>query len=130
MGATPLRVLVVDDDAETLDLLSEVLKAQGHQVLAAPSGNAAIAGVDDATRPFHVAVVDWTMAGISGKDVIDYMRHASPATLCVIATGHTEGMVPDAYRQGNVVRILRKPFSLRNVAGAIAQVGRQARGLV
>ena len=127
--ASPLRVLVVDDDAATLELLVEVLSAQGHDVSAAPSGNAAIALVDDALRPFHVAVVDWTMAGIAGKDVIDYVRHVSPATLCVIATGHTEDMVPDAYKQGNVVRILRKPFSLRKAAGAIAAVGKQARGL-
>lgn len=74
---------------------------------------------------FDAAVVDWQMAGISGRDVIQHLRAVSPATRIFVSTGYGECMVSTASLEGLVEGVFRKPFSLGDLARAL----RSAKGL-
>ena len=49
MNAAPLKVLVVDDEPESLALLSRILTDEGYQVRPANSSSLALAAVESAT---------------------------------------------------------------------------------
>jgi CheY-like chemotaxis protein len=55
------RVLVVDDEAEVVDTLGEILSVLGYEVSSATTGEAAIASMGTA-RP-HVVLLDLMMPG-------------------------------------------------------------------
>ena len=61
------KVLVVDDDAVSLELMALLLAHEGHQVLRANDARAALEllSSDQAARP-DVLLVDLQMPGISG----------------------------------------------------------------
>jgi CheY-like chemotaxis protein/nitrogen-specific signal transduction histidine kinase len=67
-----LRVLVVDDEPDTLDLLRRVLGDSRAQVAAAPSVEAALATLDG-FEP-HVLISDVSMPGRDGYDLIRAVR--------------------------------------------------------
>ena len=112
-----MRILVVDDDAEIRGVLAEYLEAVGNEVVPAGSGREAI--VEISANSFDAAVVDWQMAGISGRDVIQHLRTLSPDTRIFVSTGYGESMVSTASLQGLVEGVFRKPFSLGDLARAL-----------
>ena len=74
-AAPPARILVVDDDADMLRLLSLRLKAAGHDVVAVGSAEAALAQLDIA-RP-QLVLSDVRLPGRDGLPCL---------TKCVAAT--------------------------------------------
>ncbi len=67
-----VRVLVVDDDADALRLLCEVLEAAGAEVVAVTSGEAALAAIAQDTP--DALVSDIGMPGMDGFDLIRQIR--------------------------------------------------------
>jgi DNA-binding response OmpR family regulator len=66
------QVLAVDDTPGNLQILSEVLSAEGYQVRVAVSGEAALASVA-ASRP-DLVLLDVRMPGISGLEVCRLLK--------------------------------------------------------
>lgn len=120
-----LRVLVVDDEPEIREVVCEYLEGLGHHVDAVGSGKQAIESLAMTLLPYDVAIVDWTMPGISGRDVVMDLQRKSPATVIIVATGKTDlGPVPGA--AATPVSVMRKPFSLRDLARALDAIRTQA----
>ncbi len=69
------RLLVVDDDAEILDLLDRGLKIEGFDVRVASDGEVALRAL--AKHPTDVVVLDVMMPGLDGLAVIQRIRQTS-----------------------------------------------------
>ena len=68
----PSRILVVDDNASNRDLLTRRLQRQGHTVLQAEDGAAALAMVEKET--LDLVLLDLIMPGLSGYDVLASLK--------------------------------------------------------
>ena len=64
------RVLIVDDEVDIREVVAEYLDALGHDVIPVGSGREAMDLIDRGGARFDIALVDWQMPGISGRDVI------------------------------------------------------------
>lgn len=114
------RVLIVDDEAEIRDVLSEYLEGRGHHVDTAASGREAIQAIETTPVTYDLALVDWTMPGISGRDVLAEIARRSPNTRLLVATGKVEGVqLPGA--AGASIRVLHKPFTFREMVTAMTE---------
>jgi len=71
-AAQPSRILVVDDNASNRDLLSRRLQRQGHTVLQAEDGTAALAVIEKEIP--DLVLLDLMMPGISGYDVLTLLK--------------------------------------------------------
>jgi len=91
MAATPSgkaagRILVVEDDWDILEVLKLMLEDEGHQVVTAKHGKAALAAT--AARAFDLVVMDISMPQMSGIEVARALR-ADPRTAGVYLVIHT-----------------------------------------
>src|SRR5690348_8556444 len=66
------RVLAVDDDLQSLALLTQVLEEQGYQVQAADSGKLALLSIS--ADPPDLILLDVKMPGIDGFEVCRRLR--------------------------------------------------------
>ncbi len=114
------RLLVVDDDRTILEVLTEYLEGQGHEIVRASSGREAIDAARDGS--IEIALVDWTMAGITGRDVVDFFRRESPKTQILVSTGHDSEKVSDSLAGRHAREVLRKPFSLTELSDLIRKI--------
>jgi DNA-binding NtrC family response regulator len=80
------RVLVVDDDAETLELLREIISKEGYDVGTAGSGEAALALVSR-EQP-DIVITDLHMPGMDGLALLAAIRARLPDTLVILATAY------------------------------------------
>ncbi|WP_431102084.1 sigma 54-interacting transcriptional regulator [Roseateles noduli] len=113
------RLLIVDDDADLLKLLSMRLEAAGYDVTAVGSAEAALAQLD-VQRPALV-LSDVQLPGMDGLALFNTIRERHPALPVILLTAH--GTIPDAVAataQG-VYTYLTKPFDGRALLDTIAQ---------
>jgi CheY-like chemotaxis protein len=67
------RVLVADDDALTLRMVSAIVETEGYQAVSVADGRQALRSLQqDAT--FSAAILDMTMPHLKGLDLILYMK--------------------------------------------------------
>lgn len=112
-------ILLVDDDANLLELLSMRLTAAGFSVIAVASAEAALTQLS-IQRP-HLVITDLRMGGMDGMKLFDRI-HEQHATLPVIVlTAH--GTIPDAVEAmaRGVFGYLTKPFDGKEVLQKVKQ---------
>lgn len=130
MAENKATLLVVDDIADTVEVLERNLTAAGFAVLTASSVQAAAAILEQ--KPVDVVVTDLKMPGQSGLDLIRHVRENFSDTATLMITGYPslEGAV-QAVKSG-AEDFLPKPFTdeelLRAVHSALDKV--QARRAV
>jgi CheY-like chemotaxis protein len=73
MSATQRRVLVADDDALTLRMVSAIVETEGYQVVAVPDGRQALQILQQ-DAAFSAAIFDMMMPHLKGLDLILYMK--------------------------------------------------------
>lgn len=113
------RVLLVDDEADVLGILSEYLGAVGFEVTALDSGRAARDAIVTGSQPFDVAVIDWGLPDISGRDVVLALDRCQPGCPILVTTGHGVDVVGDQIVGAQVSAVLRKPFTMQGLRSRI-----------
>jgi two-component system response regulator GlrR len=113
------RLLVVDDDADMLRLLSMRLTAAGYRVSAVGSAEAALAQLD-IERP-QLVLSDVRLPGRDGLALFDEIRARHPSLPVILLTAH--GTIPDAVEATarGVFTYLTKPYDGRELLDKIAQ---------
>jgi CheY-like chemotaxis protein len=106
--AAGTRVLVIDDDAVSRDVIRVLLEARGHKVVVAPSGDR---GVDLVrSQFFHTILVDLQMPGLAGTDLAAALRAVCGEQSKIIAmSGSAPSHAPSP--QG-FDAFLAKPFAV------------------
>ena len=124
-ASSPLRILVVDDDASLLDSLARTLTDEGHEVEQAGGGQAGIEAflaAQRSDRPFDVVITDLGMPHVDGHRVAAVVKSASPGTPVFLLTGWGHGPPAEGPVPTNVDRILTKPPKLRELREALGGV--------
>ncbi|MBN8759600.1 MAG: Fis family transcriptional regulator [Thiobacillus sp. 65-69] len=113
------RLLIVDDEAITLDNLGHIMAKEGYAVETASSGAAAVALLD--RQPFDVVLTDLRMEGMDGMDVLEKARSVQPEAEVIFITAYatTESAV-QALKHGAFYYIA-KPFRLDEVRKVVAE---------
>lgn len=101
-------ILVVDDDADLLRLITLRLSAAGYQVISATSGDAALAEMAE-LKP-KLVITDLKMDGMDGMEFFEEVHAIDPALPVIMLTAH--GSIPDAVAatKRGVFSFLTKPF--------------------
>jgi putative two-component system response regulator len=110
------RILIVDDEREITEILADLLSEE-YECLKAGSAEQAL----DCLRAgeFHLVISDITMPGMSGLEMIPYVKQLSPDTVVVMISGmQTVESAIGALRLG-AFDYLMKPFDLRQVEAVV-----------
>ncbi|HEX8526180.1 ATP-binding protein, partial [Allosphingosinicella sp.] len=116
-AARGARILVVDDDEDVRTFLADALEDLGHSPTSCGSGEAALAEIG--ARPPHLVLLDFAMPGMNGAEVAREARLLRADLPILFVTGYAESEQLEA-ALGRDVRILRKPFTIDELAAAIA----------
>lgn len=72
-----IRILAVDDHSINLEILDGMLQPEGYEVAAVTDAPEALSALDqaiDQKRPFTIALLDYQMPGMDGKDLVERIR--------------------------------------------------------
>lgn len=81
------KILVVDDDKLTLDILTSMLERDGYQVTPVTGGKEALANLN---REFYnLILTDLIMEGMDGLALLKEVKKISPESIVLMITGHS-----------------------------------------
>lgn len=105
----PLRVLVVDDDEDTADTMSMLVRLWGHDAVTAYAGAAALE-IAAIYRP-DVLLLDIAMARMDGYQLLSHLRRQDLCrnTLVIAITGYGDAAHLQRYAEAGFDRCLVKP---------------------
>lgn len=121
------KIVIIDDEAAILELMSKLCRAAGHEVLGFQTGAEGMAALRS-ERP-DLMIVDLRIGDVNGLDLVKTCREEFPTTAVIMVTGHgTVETAVEAMRLG-AFDYLTKPFDLGDLIKTVNQaLGRKASG--
>jgi two-component system NtrC family response regulator len=107
---TDARLLIVDDEAQYRELLSERLGRKGWTAFTAASAQEALSTAE--TVGVDVALIDIMMAGMDGLELFERLRVIDPAIEGIILTGHANVDTAIKAMKLGAFDYLSKPYKL------------------
>ena len=80
------RILVIDDDPVALGVIAQMLRVNGYEVVAAPSGESGIKELE--SDHYELVLTDLMMPETGGMEVLESVVSEFPNTKCIILTGY------------------------------------------
>ncbi|WP_320672007.1 response regulator transcription factor [Patulibacter defluvii] len=118
-----VRVLIVDDDLPVLRMLERTLRAEGHDVTAAPDGGAALVAVERAVP--DVVVLDVAMPGIDGLEVCRRLRAKGLGVPVLLLTARDAIEDRVTGLDAGADDYLVKPFATSELLARVRALGRR-----
>lgn len=120
---TPPCVLIVDDDADLLDVLEMLLTDDGFRAVSCNTTEEALAAL--MAESVQLVITDLRLVGSSGLDLIHHMQTLSlpvPSTIVLTAVRplHAAAELEQIERLG--VRIIAKPFDIDDLLAAAREM--------
>lgn len=86
------KVLIVDDNSTSIQILSKLLRCRSYEVKVAGSGVEAVSLLEDTGELFDIIFVDWKMDGLDGGETIAKMKSMSTESppKFVICSGYSK----------------------------------------
>ncbi|MFO1532476.1 MAG: response regulator [Thermoplasmatota archaeon] len=113
------RILVVDDDADILSSMCDVLTfaIDGALVQGASSGRSAMALLRE--NPPDALVTDYRMPGMDGLQLAEAATASDPGLPVIMVTAFNDREVEARAEEIGVRTVLHKPFALERLVAAV-----------
>jgi signal transduction histidine kinase/CheY-like chemotaxis protein len=120
---TGVRVLVIDDEPDALEVISAILSAHGAEVTPAASGSDALGLLERAE--IDVIVSDIAMPELDGYELLERIRRKRPLP-AVALTAHARAEDVERARAAGFQRHLAKPVSAAQLVETVTGLAREA----
>ena len=120
-------VLVVDDDRVVRGVCTALLSRRGYAVESAESGRDALDRLAQRTEPFVFVLLDLTMPGLSGIEVLREVREHEraedrvPVTVFLMS-GYSEQDVSSGLGDLTIAGFLQKPFTISDLDALLSSL--------
>ena len=123
LTARDTRILVIDDNASVLDMISAFLRGEGYGVLAALTSDDGLK-LAILARP-ELVLLDIGLPGTNGLELLMRIRLMNPSARVIMVTGNTDpALAHEAFRLGALAYV-DKPFDLTYLKRVIAMALRE-----
>ncbi|MFN3192504.1 MAG: response regulator [Aureliella sp.] len=125
---TGLRVLVVDDEKIVRTAACRLLKMHGFETEEVCDGEEALEYLERCQNTIQVVLLDLTMPGMSGKEVLGHIKHRWPHLPVVVCSGYVvddfrmstagqpDAVVPKPYQMADLIETFERVTSKRKSA--------------
>ena len=114
-------MLVVDDDAGMLRASARMLRRLGLEAVTVASGEAALAAFAAPGAVIASVLLDLSMPGLDGWEVLAALRLLRPSLHVVVASGYDVARLREEPREVQPDAWLQKPYKLAELAALYAR---------
>jgi DNA-binding NtrC family response regulator len=107
------RVLIIDDQPDILEVLTEIIEILEHEVVAISSGN----NLDKKFQcnDFDIVITDYQMPDMTGIDIAKKVKVKYPGTKVYIISGYHQLLSEEKMCEYGVTGLLDKPFEIEEL---------------
>ena len=112
-------VLLVEDDDDVRDYLTQTLRGSGFKVIAAANGEKALEAMDSHTEKIDLLLTDVVMPGMNGRKVAEAGLARRPDMKVLFMTGYSRNAIVHHGRLDPGVELVQKPVTGEHLATKI-----------
>ena len=107
------KVLLVDDDLTMVQMVTELLRQDGHEVFPFSGASAALAALTTHSPDLVITDLYFDKTRAAGLEVVQQARALTPPAVVIVITGHpTKETAVEAMRNNGAFDYLEKPFTV------------------
>ncbi len=115
-------ILLVEDEANLRYLARQYLEKQGYKVIEAADGAVAMQIAVAHEAVIHLLLTDVIMPGMNGRELAQRISEIRPNVKVLYMSGYTENVIGHNGIMEPGVRLLQKPFNLRDLKNMVREV--------
>jgi PAS domain S-box-containing protein len=115
-------ILLVEDEANLRYLARQYLEKQGYRVIEAADGAVAMQIAVAHEGVIHLLLTDVIMPGMNGRELAQRISEIRPNVKVLYMSGYTENVIGHDGTLEAGVRLLQKPFNLRDLKSKVREV--------
>ena len=117
---SPLKILIVDDQEIIRELISEILRSDGHNITVAATGVEALLHLNKGQ--FDLLISDLSMPDMTGSQLASEIRAKGDKTPFILLTGFGDEMLAQGSTPLGVDLVLSKPVTSASLYQAIKKI--------
>jgi signal transduction histidine kinase/CheY-like chemotaxis protein len=121
-GSSSVSVLVIDDEEVICRTAKTVLERHGCRVEVARDGAAGVEAFRGRPGRFSVVLLDLTMPGLSGEQVLERLQEIQPDVKVILSSGYNEVEVIRRFTGKGLADFIQKPYSSPTLAKKVLDV--------
>jgi DNA-binding NtrC family response regulator len=114
-----MTILIIDDEKMILTLAQKILARAGHETQAVTSGEEGLGLLGRESDAISLVIVDYSLDGLSGLDLMSAVREIAPDMPLVISSGQKidrNNIPPELMKNTGV---LQKPYRASELIDAV-----------
>ncbi|PYX46102.1 MAG: hybrid sensor histidine kinase/response regulator [Acidobacteria bacterium] len=115
-------ILLVEDEANLRYLARQYLEKQGYKVIEAADGAVAVQIAVAHEGVIHLLLTDVIMPGMNGRELAQRVSEIRPNVKVLYMSGYTENVIGHNGMLDAGIRLLQKPFNLRDLKRIVREV--------
>jgi PAS domain S-box-containing protein len=115
-------ILLVEDEPNLRYLARQYLEKQGYRVMEAADGAVAVQIAVAHEGIIHLLLTDVIMPGMNGRELAQRISEIRPNVKILYMSGYTENVIGQNGTLDAGVRLLQKPFNLRDLKSVVREV--------
>jgi len=117
MMETAKRILIVDDDLNTCEILSMELAKEHYEVVSTRSGHEALKLID--AQDFDLLLVDVFLPRVGGEAILHHVKSTRPEAKVVMITGMGDDALWVDLMNKGACEVVAKPFRPNQLARVV-----------
>ncbi len=124
-AALPGAILVIEDENDVRNALTELLEAMGYDVIGASGGHMAEHVIED--REVGLVLTDLGVPALTAFSLARRIRGRGVEAPIVLLTGWGHEVAPAAAREAGIDIVLTKPIAAADLSAALTALGMKRR---
>jgi len=116
------RILLVDDEAVVREVGRRILARIGFEVVTAEDGEVAVATFRREAGRFDLLLVDLTMPGLGGREVVSVIRESGSTVPILLVSGHSEEGEVERSIECGANGFLAKPYTVAELSAEVTRI--------
>ncbi len=116
----PATVLVIDNEPDQVDIMSQIIANLGHKVVTAVSGADALAAME--SNKVDIVFLDLIMPDMDGTELCERIKSANPEAVVFAFSGHVSLYEPEKLKKVGFAGTIAKPIDIGRISKAIEDV--------
>ncbi len=120
------RILIVDDDEDSLANLADILSDHGYRIETAADGHTALEKLRSSCShddcPFNLCLLDFKMPKMDGVELYQKLVASQPGLRAIMITAYAGDDGVQRAKAAGTWKVLRKPVDVAKLLGLIDEV--------
>lgn len=116
------RILFLDDEEATVDMVIQTLERLGYEVTATTSSIEALEVFQAQPNKFDLVITDQTMPNMTGEQLSKELMRIRPDIPIILCTGYSEQITEEKAKSMGIREFVMKPLVARELAETVRKV--------